>query len=173
MFDLSGFLGNKLGITFDEVRTGEFGDPFTVTRPLTEAEKNFIQKNLNDYYNTFTTKAAEDRGIAHADLQKVAAGRVWTGQQALDNKLVDVLGGFEDAVKIASEKANIEDDYKLKFYPTPKNFLEELMTSFEENTETSAMKAELGEMYQWYQQVKKIQQYQGAQARMPYELHFD
>lgn len=173
MFDLSGFLGDKLGITFDEVRTGEFGDPFTVTRPLTEAEKNFIQKNLNDYYNTFTTKAAEDRGIAHADLQKVAAGRVWTGQQALDNKLVDVLGGFDDAVKIAAEKANIEDDYKLKFYPTPKNFLEELMTNFEENTETSAMKAELGEMYRWYQQVKKLQQYQGAQARMPYELHFD
>lgn len=172
MFDLSDFLGNKIGITFDEVRTGEFGDTYTVTRPLTEVEKNFIQKNLNDHYETFTTKAAEGRGVPHEDIQKVASGRVWTGAQALERNLVDVLGGFNDAVKIAAEKAGVQDDYKLRFYPKPKNFLEELLTNIEENVKTNTIKAELGEMYTWYNQAQKIKNFQGAQARMPFDLQF-
>lgn len=173
MLDLSDFLGDKLGVTFDEVRTGDFGDTYTVTRPLTEREKTFIQKNLNEYYETFTTKAAEGRDVAHEEIQKVASGRVWTGQQALDHNLVDVLGGFDDAVKIAAEKAGVTDDYKVKFYPAPKNFLEEILANFEENTETKAMSRELGEMYVWYKHVQKIKQYQGAQARLPFELTFE
>ncbi|MFZ6009191.1 MAG: signal peptide peptidase SppA, partial [Bacteroidota bacterium] len=64
MFDMSDFLGNKLGITFDEVRTGDFGEMYTVTRPLTEAEKNYWQRNLDEHYETFTGKAAEGRGLA-------------------------------------------------------------------------------------------------------------
>ena len=173
MFDLSDFFGDKLGITFDEVRTGEFGDTYTVTRPLTQVEKNFIQKNLEEYYEVFTSKAAEGRDVAHEEIQKVASGRVWTGQQALDRNLVDVLGGFDDAVKIAAEKAGVSDDYKVRFYPAPKNFLEELLTNLEENTEAKVMKQELGEMHYWYKHVKKIRQYQGAQARMPFELTFE
>jgi protease-4 len=172
MFDLSGFLGDKLGITFDEVRTGAFGDTYTVTRPLSEPEKKIIQKSLDDYYNTFTSKAAEGRSVPQEDILKVASGRVWTGSQAIQNKLVDVLGGFNDAVRIAAEKAGVKDDYKIRFYPEPKNFLEELLTNLEENTQAAHTKAELGEMYMWYQQAKKIQQYQGVQARMPFDLQF-
>jgi protease-4 len=83
-----------------------------------------------------------------------------------------VLGGFNDAVRIAAEKAGVKDDYKVRFYPEPKNFFEELLTNIEENAEASHAKAELGEMYGWYHQVKRIQQYQGAQARMPFDLQF-
>lgn len=173
MFDMSDFLGDKLGITFDEVRTGEFGDTYTVTRPLTQAEKNFIQKNLDEYYEIFTTKAAKGRDVAHEEIQKVASGRVWTGEQAQERKLVDVLGGFDDAVKIAAENAGVSDDYKVRFYPAPKNFLEELLANFEENTEARAMKQQLGDMHYWYKHVQKIRQYQGAQARMPFELKFE
>jgi protease-4 len=173
MFDLSSFLGNEIGITFDEVRTGEFGDTYTVTRPLSQVEKNYIQRSLDEYYEIFTTKAAEGRDMAHDDILKVASGRVWTGQQALDRKLVDVLGGFDTAVEIAAEKAGVTDDYKVRFYPAPKNFLEELMKNFEENAETRAMKNGMGEMYHWYNHAKKALQYQGAQARMPFELTFE
>jgi protease-4 len=172
VFDLSDFLENKIGITFDEVRTGEFGDTYTVTRPLTEAEKNFIQKNLNAHYKTFTTKAAEGRDVPVEDIEKVASGRVWTGAQALDRNLVDVLGGFNDAVKIAAGKAGVQDDYKLRFYPKQKNFLEELLMNIEENAKTNAIKAGLGEMYIWYNQAQKIKNFQGAQARMPFDLQF-
>jgi protease-4 len=120
MFDLSDFFGDKLGITFDEVRTGEYGDTWTVTRPLTQAEKNIIQRTLDEYYDTFTSKAAEGRDLPHEQIRDVAAGRVWTGAQAKDRQLVDVLGGFDDAVRIAAEKAGVADDYKVRFYPTPK-----------------------------------------------------
>ena len=172
MFDLSNFFDDKLGITFDEVRTGEYGDTYTVTRPLTQAEKNIIQKNLEEYYNTFTSKAAEGRDVAHEEIQRVASGRVWTGAQAQERNLVDVLGGFNDAVRIAAEKAGVADDYKVRYYPEPKNFLEELMTSLEQNARAGAIKNELGEMYPWYEQAQKVQQYHGAQARLPFEMHF-
>ena len=173
MLDLSDFLDEKLGVTFDEVRTGEFGDTYTVTRPLTQVEKNFIQKNLDEYYETFTTKAAEGRDVAHEEIQKVASGRVWTGQQALDHNLVDLLGGFDDAVEIAAEKAGVSDDYKVRFYPAPKDFLEELLTNFQENAESRAIRNELGELHYWYKHIQKIRQFQGAQARMPFELKFE
>jgi protease IV len=171
LFDMSGFLGNKLGITFDEVRTGNFGDTYTVTRPLNEAEKNFIQKNLEDHYKTFTDKAAQGRGLPPEEILKVASGRVWTGAQAFDRKLVDVLGGFNDAVKIAADKAGVTDDYKIRFYPRKKPFLEQLMSELENNVKADKVNAELGEMKVWYDQLKKVKDYQGIQARMPFELN--
>lgn len=170
MFDMSGFLGNKIGVTFDEVKTGEFGEMYTVTRPLTDVEKSFWQKNLDDHYETFTSKAAAGRHMPIENLKKVASGRVWTGEQALENKLVDVLGSFDDAIAIAAQKANVSADYKLKYYPEQKPFFEQLMTQFEENAKTDALKTELGEYYIWYQQMQKIKTYQGEQARMPFEF---
>lgn len=173
MLDMSDFFGDKLGITFDEVRTGEYGDTYTVTRPLTEAERKIIQKNLDEYYATFTRKAAEGRDVEQQAIEEVASGRVWTGQQALEHNLVDVLGGFDDAVKIAAEKAGVSDDYKVRFYPQPQDFLQELLTNLQENAEARAMGQELGELRYWYKHIQKIQQYHGAQARMPFELTFE
>ncbi len=170
MFDMSGFLGNKIGITFDEVRTGEFGEMYTVSRPLTEAEKNFWQKNLNKHYDTFTGKAAEGRGIPVEDIKKVASGRVWSGAQAQERKLVDALGGFDEALKIAAESAGVADDYKVRFYPEQRPFLENLISQLEENAKADAIKSELGESYIWYQQLNKIKTYQGEQARLPFEI---
>lgn len=170
LFDMSGFLGNKLGITFDEVKTGDFGDTYTVTRPLTQVEKNFIQKNLEDHYDTFTQKAAEGRGVNQSDIQSVASGRVWTGTQAKERKLVDVLGGFDDAVKIAAAKANVGNDYRVRYYPEQKPFLDQLLNQLQENASASRIESELGDLKVYYQQLKKVQQYQGAEAILPFEL---
>ncbi|HEY0740452.1 MAG TPA: signal peptide peptidase SppA [Chryseosolibacter sp.] len=170
LFDMSGFLGNKLGITFDEVRTGDFGDTYTVTRPLNQVEKNFIQKNLEDHYDTFTRKAAQGRGVEQSDILRVASGRVWTGAQAKERKLVDVLGGFNDAVRIAANKANVGDDYKVRYYPRQKPFFEQLVTQLEENASTSKIESELGELKVYYNQLRKVQHYQGAEAILPFEL---
>ncbi len=170
MFDMSGFLGDKLGITFDEVKTGEFGEMYTVTRPLTPAEKNFWQKNLDDHYELFTRKAAEGRHLLIDDLKKVASGRVWTGEQAKERGLVDVLGNFDDAIKIAAQKAHLGDDYKVKYFPEQKPFLEKIMAQLENNTKADKIKSELGEYYTWYQQIQELKTYQGVQARMPFKL---
>lgn len=170
LFDLSSFLDNKIGITFDEVKTGDIGELVTVTRPLTTPEKAIWQRKTDEIYKSFTSKAADGRKMNVDDLRKVASGRVWTGTQAKERGLVDVLGSFEDAVKIAAEKAGVANDYKLRYYPKHKSFFEEWINEMEENTKTNALKAELGEHYKVLEQIKKLKTYQGAQARMPFEL---
>jgi protease IV len=170
LFDLSSFLDNKIGITFEEVKTGNVGELITVTRPLTEPEKAIWQKRTEEIYESFTSKAAEGRGMSVAELKKIASGRVWTGAQAQERGLVDVLGSFEEAVGIAAAKAGVQDDYKLRYYPVQKSFLQEWLSEMEENAETKALTRELGEHYKTYEQLKKLKEYQGSQARMPFEL---
>ena len=84
--------------------------------------------------------------------------------------MVDVLGGFDDAVKIAAQMADIEDDYKVRYYPTQKTFFEQLMSDFNQEVETKIMKAQMGDFYPYFQQYQKIKQHEGIQARLPYDL---
>lgn len=170
LFDASGLLSNKLGITSDEVKTGEYGEMVTISRPLTTAEKNVWQTRTEEIYETFTSKAAQGRGMPQADLKKVASGRVWTGTQAKDRGLVDVLGYFNDAMEIAAEKAGIANNYKVKLYPQKKPFFQEFMETLEENSRTKAIKEEMGDHYIYYQYWQRVKSYNGVQARMPFEL---
>lgn len=170
LFNLSDFLGNKLGITSEQLKTGEVGDLVTFTRPLTQQEKDIWQKQTDDVYEIFTSKAAKGRDMSQDDIKKVASGRVWTGTQALDKGLVDILGSFDDAVKIAADKAGVGDDYKLRYYPQPKSILERLMNDYENDVRTSTLKQETGEYYHWFRRWEHIKDYQGTQARMPFEL---
>lgn len=170
LFDLSSFLDKKIGITFDEVKTGEVGELVTVTRPLTPFEKSVWQKRTDKIYEGFTSKAAAGRHMDVEQLRKVASGRVWTGAQAKEKGLVDLLGGFDDAVNIAAKKAGIENDYKLKFYPKQKNFFAQWLQGMEENAKINALKEELGEGYKTYEQLKNVRHLQGTQARMPFVL---
>lgn len=170
LFDLSQFMDDKLGITSEEVKTGNVGEMATVSRPLTDLEKNIWQKQTDEVYETFTGKAAEGRSMKIEDLKKIASGRVWTGLQAKDNGLVDVLGSFDYAVKLAAQKAGVGTDYKLRFYPKQKPLLERLMGDLEQNARTAASKAELGEYYTWFRQWQRVKDYQGVQARMPFEF---
>jgi protease IV len=171
MFDMSNFLGNKLGVTFDEVKTGNYGEMYTVTRPLTEGEKQYWQTNLEEHYETFTGKAAQGRNVSIDKIKEVASGRVWSGTQGKSNGLVDILGGFNDAVKIAAEKAGIADDYKIRFYPKKKDFFEQIVSELQENAENERLKANLGDLYPWFTNFKKIETYKGVQARLPFELN--
>jgi protease-4 len=170
LFDMSDFLGNKIGITNAEVKTGEIGNLTSFTRPLSEVEKNIWQNQTNTIYETFTGKAAEGRHMKVEDLKEIASGRVWTGEQAKGNGLADVLGGFDDAVRIAAGRANLGNDYKLLYYPRPRPFLEKLFGNYEDNAKADAMRTELGALYPYYQQWMKVKNYQGVQARMPLEF---
>jgi len=170
LFDLSSFLDKKIGITFDEVKTGEVGDLVTFTRPLTEVEKSIWQKKTDKIYEGFTSKAAEGRKMSVEKLRSVASGRVWSGMQAKEKGLVDVIGGFDDAVRIAAQSAGISDDYKIKLYPKQKTFFAQWLQDLEENAKVRMLRQELGDGYETLQQIKNVQHYQGAQARMPFEM---
>src|SRR5690606_30575449 len=94
-FNAQGLLNNKLGITMDVAKTGELSDFMNLTRELTELEKNIIQNQVEDGYDTFISRVAEGRGMSREAVLEVASGRVWSGLQAKSNGLVDVLGGLD------------------------------------------------------------------------------
>ena len=170
IFNLKGFLNNKLGITHDEVKTGELSSIFNMTRPLTEMEKGIIQRNVEAGYETFITKAAEGRNMSVEDIKKVASGRVWTGTQAKENGLVDILGDLNDAIILAAQKAKIDDDYQVRYYPKQKDIFDEFMKGFEDESRAEFMKQEMGELYPYLESLQDVKELKGIQARMPYEF---
>lgn len=171
LFDASGLLNNKIGITTEEIKTGEVGELITMTRPLTPLERNIWQTRTEEVYETFTGKAAEGRGVPIDSIKKVASGRVWTGSQARQRKLVDVVGNFEDAVNMAAKSAGLTDDYKVRYYPeyTP-SIIEQVITQMEEEENANTLEKEMGAYYHLYEYWNVVKSYQGTQARMPYEL---
>lgn len=167
-FDLSNFLGDKLGITFDKVSTGNYQTNFTMTRPLSDGEKAYLQHTLDRNYATFTEKAADGRAVPVDSILKVASGRVWIGTDAMQRHLIDTLGGFDEALSIAAGAAHISK-YQVRFYPPEKSILEKLLNAGED-LETQSMKHSMGETYTWYQQCRQVLQESGVQARMPFKL---
>lgn len=168
--NLEAFLENKLGITVDRVKTGRYSDMPTITRQLTAAERQIVQHGVDRIYEDFTAKAAEGRKMPVAQLRNLAAGRVWSGIEAKERGLVDVLGGLDQAIAIAAKRAGIPKEYTLKKQPSQKSFFESFLTNMETSTRTHFLKTELGDMYPFYEKAKKLQQLQGIQVRMPYDF---
>jgi len=162
---------DKIGVDTEIVQTGEFADIFSPTQPMSEAERRILQANIEEGYETFTRKAAEGRNMPVEQLKKVASGRVWSGTEALERDLVDVLGGLDMAVDIAVEKAGLEEgDYRVKYYPEKKTFLEQLMKELGQEVSTFVLKRELGDAFPYFQKVQQLRDLQGIQARMPFEI---
>jgi protease-4 len=170
IFNIGDFMANKLGITTDRESTGSYSNLYTATRELTAGEKMIIQNSVNSGYETFTTKAAEGRGMSLEELKSIASGRVWTGSQALENGLVDILGGLQTAIEVAAAAADIEGDYKLRYYPKQKSVLEELLYEYSSSAQARVMKAKLGEFYPYVDLLEKVENMKGIQALMPYRL---
>lgn len=166
-FNLTNFLGNKLGVTHDVVKTGEFSDIYTVTRELEDHERQIIQGTVDEGYEVFTQKVAENRNMTQADVKKVAGGRVWSGEQAIDIGLVDMLGSFDDAVQLAAEMAGVEDDFRVSFYPRQKPFLEEFLDKMSGAIQTKVFGTQIDPMLK---QLNKLKQLEGVQARLGGDL---
>jgi len=171
LFNAEGLLKNKLGVTTDRVKTGEYADLGNGSRSMTEGEKQIIQNSVNRIYEVFTSKAAVGRSMDVEVLKKLAGGRVWSGTDAKENGLVDEFGGLNDAVKEAAKLAKLTDgDYRIKYSPTTKDIFTQIMESISGETEAKLMKAYLGEHYNLIRQVKDIHRFEGIQARMPFDL---
>ncbi len=170
-FNAQEMLEDKLGITTDVVKTGPLSDVFTISRPFTDYEKNMFQKNVDEGYRTFITKAASGRGMEIDEIDAAARGRIWSGVQAQNNGLVDVIGGLDDAVALAARAAGLEDDqYRLRYYPRQKTILEELLSDFGGAFEESRMKSKLGKFYPLIKKINSLQNYQGLQTRLPFDI---
>jgi len=166
-FNIGEFLENKMGITNEVVKTGEYSDLLTITRPLTDGDRMKIQRGVNEGYELFTGKAAAARDMDIDELKAVAGGRVWSGEQAFDKGLVDVLGGFGDAVELAAQAAGIEDDYRVRYYPQKKPFLEEFIEKMSMNARAMIFGVDTNPVFE---KLEQLNQYHGIQASMPGEL---
>lgn len=173
LFNFEGLLEDRLGVTHDEVKTGEFSGMLTATRPLTAAEKSIIQKSVEEKYNTFISKAAAGREMTEEKLRAVASGRVWTGAQAEANGLVDILGSFDDALDIAAQKAGLGDNYKVTFFPEPKTFVEQIVDELNTSARAILTEREMGVFYPYAEKIRKLKDLQGIQARLPYDLQLN
>lgn len=169
--NMQGLMNEKLGITFDEVKTGKYADFLSnVDRPLTVDERNILQMEVTRIYDTFLQRVADGRHLSKEEVDSIGQGRVWSGQQAVDNGLVDRLGSLEDAIAAAARKAGLED-YRLVTYPAIKNPFESLLGGSTDRISTWFAQRELGDQYKYYEQVKSALRQRGIQARLP--LTFD
>jgi len=165
LFGLDKFAENKIGITFDGVKTSEFADLGYPTREPSAAEDSIIQHSVNRGYIDFTSKAAQGRKMPVEKLREYAEGRVWTGVDAKERGLVDVLGSLDDAIAIAANSAGLGKDYQVRYYPEQKKFIDQFLNQGEE-AKQRAIKEEMGEFYMFYKYYNELKLIQGMQARL-------
>ncbi|MFD2162663.1 signal peptide peptidase SppA [Paradesertivirga mongoliensis] len=163
------FFNNKLGITFDRVKTGEFADLGSISRPLTEGERLIIQNEVNRIYNTFTKRVSDGRKKPQSYVDSIGQGRVWSGTEALKIGLVDKLGNIDAAIRSAAKMAKLTD-YKLVDYPAQKDPFESIFDTSEDKLKDYFAKKEMGEQYQYFEQLKSALKFTGIQARLPYTI---
>ena len=126
--DMSKLFG-KIGIDFGTIKSGPHKDMGSISRPLTAEEKTLLQGIINDVYDQFLTDVSIGRKIPKAEVRKLADGRIFTGRQALNYKLVDRLGTLNDALRAAADDAGIKGEYSVKEYQRPMGLFEVLFGS--------------------------------------------
>ena len=161
---------DKLGITTDVVKTNKNSDLLTMTRPMTEYERQLLQANIEEGYDIFISHVAEGRNMAKEQVDSIGQGRVWTGENAKEIGLVDQFGGLDFAIQQAAEIAGIED-YRTVSLPALPDPFQELFKTGTDNVRVWFLKNELGEKFRFYEYFKKASQMNGVYARMPYDLN--
>jgi protease-4 len=169
--NLQGFFKDKLGVTFDGVKTAPEADELTITRPLTPTERTHIQSEIDTIYHTFKFRVAQGRGQSMTYIDSIAQGRVWSGTTGLSLGLVDRIGTLQDAIDCAARMGKTSD-YRLLEYPEPKGFLDRIIGSYKRSASMKAMKEEMGEDgFRTYMTLKKVKSMVGtAQTRLPFDL---
>jgi len=167
--NLQNLLNNKLGITFDGVKTGKYADIMSVNRPLTAGERFIIQNEVNHIYDTFVTRVADGRKKSKSYVDSIGGGHVWVGTDAVKNGLADRVGSFEDAIVAAGKKAKLSE-YRVVEYPEKIDPLKSLLESSTDKIKMYYTKQELGDNFMLFLQVKNALLHTGIQARMPFEI---
>lgn len=163
-------LTDKIGLSYDMVKTNKFADFGNLMRPFNDDEKLLMQAMINRGYEIFVSRCAEGRGMSKEAIKKIAEGRVWTGEKAKELGLVDILGGIDTAMEIATKKAGIEN-YTVISYPEKESWLSNLFNDTPNNyIESKLLNSKLGEYYQQFGLLKNLSDRSMIQARIPFEL---
>jgi protease IV len=161
-------VNNKLGITFDGIKTAENADIYSLIKPITPYQSEVIHKMINNIYSTFLQHVADGRKMTTSQVDSIGQGRVWSGIDALKIGLVDELGGIDEAILYAADLANITD-YKTTELPIQKNPLDELIKQL--NGEISMDKIvikKLGVYGEYFNFISNLDKKDQIQARLPF-----
>ena len=170
--DFSGLLTDKLGVKFDEVKTNKFAAFGTVARPFNADEMSLLEKYIGRGYELFRKRVADGRKQSVEQIEEIAQGRVWLGNDALKIKLVDEIGGLDKAIEKAAKLAKL-DKYHATNYPEETSWWESLMSSVDSKDSylDMQMRETLGEYYEPLMFVKSINRQNAIQARLPYYVN--
>ncbi len=166
--DASELLTQKLGLSFDVVKTNAMSDFGAMGRPFNANESAKLQAYVNQGYELFTGRVAGGRGMAQDSVKAIAEGRVWTGEQAKKIGLVDKLGNLDDAIEAAAKLAEVEK-YTVGRYPSPEPWYMSLLDKSTNEYMESQIRAALGEYYSAFALVRRIGKMDPIQARMPFD----
>ena len=169
MFMNFGQVARKTGVKLETVKTNKYSDLFSIDRPMTSEEHALLQRTVECGYELFTQRCASGREISQDSIKKIAEGRIYSGIDALALGLVDEIGGIDEAIAFVAQKADISD-YKLSYYPAPKDAWQEFMSEFTISVETRFLKSKLGENYSIFRDVTDLQKHSGLRATMPYRV---
>ena len=170
--DFSGLVTSKLGVRFDEVKTNRnstFGN--LMARPFNAEEKAMLQASVNRGYSLFRQRVAEGRRLPVESVEKIAQGRVWLATDALNIKLVDQLGGIDDAVKKAAQLAKLKE-YYTSDYPAAASWMDAMLNSMSSSGTylDEQLRQTLGDFYQPFTMLRSIDKREAIQARIPYAI---
>lgn len=165
LFPMVEKLTDKIGLSFDVVKTNTMSDFGVMVRPMSAPERQKMQQHINNGYELFVNRCAAGRSMTPEAIKQVAEGRVWTGAKALELGLVDELGGLDKAVQVAADLAKVTN-YQLNHYPEKKDFFTTLMESFTQQTKLKVAMALLGEEYAPFVKLKAAGIQTGVLARM-------
>jgi protease-4 len=171
--NMESFFKNKLGVTFDRVKTGAYADAISISKPLNVQERRIIQNQVDIIYSDFKGRVSEGRKLDTAYVDSIAQGRVWTGVRASKIGLVDKIGGIDDAIRSAAKLAKMKE-YNVSEYPEPKSPFDDLFGPYMNNASASLMEKELGaENVKLFKQVKRLRESFGIiQTRLPFEWNW-
>ncbi len=166
------FMNKKLGITVDIAKTNPHADIGTPFRPLTADEKTILQSMVKDTYDSFVSRVSDGRQMTVEQVDAIGGGRVWSGENALENGLIDAYGGLNDAIEIAASMAGLEK-YRVLSLPKLEDPINLFIRELTENARTRMVRRELGQFYRYFETLHELEGLFGIQARLPYtfELH--
>jgi len=167
--NLRGFFNDKLGMTFDGVKTNKHADFGSLARDFDEAEISLLNGYLEQIYTEFVQKVADGRGTSYEMIDSIGRGRVWTGGDALENGLVDEIGGLEDAIAYAAEMAELSD-YDILELPKKSDPFEKFMKDFGGSMKAQVVEWVLGDEVKWLKKIDDIKKMEGIQSRMLYDI---
>ncbi|CAM1342386.1 signal peptide peptidase SppA [Tenacibaculum aestuarii] len=160
---------DNIGINAEQVSTNNSAS-YSVFEPMNQKFYDVTKEGVEQIYTTFVNRVSTGRNMTFEQVNEIAQGRVWTGKEAIEKGLVDQLGSLEDAIKVAAELAEVEN-YRVRNYPHYKTDLKDAlqMNPFMKASKEEILKETMGdENYQLYNNIHKMKNLEGIQARIPF-----